>query len=153
MSFEWHKIDIGTIIGGVAPDGSPLLKHFLLDYKNEFNVEVVNASCHKCILSYQNEFIKKYGDMENTSQYRLHKKREGLQLEFGSSIFVTNKNITDDYAEKLIKRFSTLKADFKLDDLFSHYPKTEIKEIEVISETIEATEEVVTEKKPRKKRK
>ena len=149
MSFEWHKIDIGQIIGGVAPDGSPLLKNFLIDYKKEFSVEVVNASCHKCILSYQQEFIKKYGDMENTSKYRLHKKREGLQLEFGSSIFVTNKNITDDYAEKLIKRFSTLKPDFKLEDLFSQFPKT-TKEIEVISE---ATEEVVIEKKPRKKRK
>lgn len=148
MSFEWHKIDIGQIIGGVAPDGSPLLKHFLIDYKKEFSVQVVNASCHKCINEYRHEFVKKYGDMENNSQYRLHKKREGLQLEFGSSIFVTNKNITDDYAEKLIKRFSDIKPDFELSYLFSQFPETKIE----IAET-ETTQEVVVEKKPRKKRK
>lgn len=148
MSFEWHKIDIGQIIGGVAPDGSPYLKHFLIDYKKEFSVQVVNASCHKCINEYRHEFVKKYGDMENTSQYRLHKKREGLQLEFGSSIFVTNKNITDDYAEKLIKRFSDIKPDFELSYLFSQFPETKIE----IAET-ETTQEVVVEKKPRKKRK
>lgn len=147
MSFEWHKIDIGQIIGGVAPDGSPLLKHFLIDYKKEFSVQVVNASCHKCINEYRHEFVKKYSDMENTSQYRLHKKREGLQLEFGSSIFVTNKNITDDYAEKLIKRFSDIKPDFELSYLFSQFPetKTEIVETE--------TTQIEVEKKPRKKRK
>ena len=148
MSFEWHKIDIGQIIGGVAPDGSPLLKHFLIDYKKEFSVQVVNASCHKCINEYRHEFVKKYGDMENTSQYRLHKKREGLQLEFGSSIFVTNKNITDDYAEKLIKRFSDIKPDFELSYLFSQFPETKIEIVET-----EATQAVVVEKKPRKKRK
>ena len=148
MSFEWHKIDIGQIIGGVAPDGSPLLKHFLIDYKQEFSVQVVNASCHKCINEYRHEFVKKYGDMENTSQYRLHKKREGLQLEFGSSIFVTNKNITDDYAEKLIKRFSDIKPDFELSYLFSQFPETKIEIVET-----ETTQSVVVEKKPRKKRK
>lgn len=151
MLFEWHKIDIGQIIGGVAPDGSPYLKHFLIDYKKEFSVEVVNASCNKCINEYRHEFVKKYGDMENNSQYRLHKKREGLQLEFGSSIFVTNKNITDDYAEKLIKRFSDIKPDFELSYLFSQFPepKKEITKEETQEET--APIEVVT--KPRKKRK
>lgn len=148
MSFEWHKIDIGQIIGGVAPDGSPYLKHFLIDYKKEFSVQVVNASCHKCINEYRHEFVKKYGDMENNSQYRLHKKREGLQLEFGSSIFVTNKNITDDYAEKLIKRFSDIKPDFELSYLFSQFPETKIEIVET-----ETTQSVVVEKKPRKKRK
>lgn len=147
MSFDWHKIDIGQIIGGVAPDGSPLLKHFLIDYKQEFSVQVVNASCHKCINEYRHEFVKKYGDMENTSNYRLHKKREGLQLEFGSSIFVTNKNITDDYAEKLIKRFHDLKNDFKLEDLFSHFPQPKTEKVEIE----ETTTEVVEEKKPRKR--
>lgn len=148
MSFEWHKIDIGQIIGGVAPDDSPLLKHFLIDYKKEFSVQVVNASCHKCINEYRHEFVKKYGDMENNSQYRLHKKREGLQLEFGSSIFVTNKNITDDYAEKLIKRFSDIKPDFELSYLFSQFPETKTEIVET-----ETTQSVVVEKKPRKKRK
>ena len=60
--------------------------------------------------------------MENISKYKLHKKREGLQLEFGGSVFVTNDNITDKYAEKLIKRFKEINKDFKMDDLFEVYP-------------------------------
>lgn len=148
MTFDWTKIDTNTIIGGVAPDGSMYLKSFLIDYKTEFSVEVVNASCPKCIKDYHSEFIKKYGNMENKSQYRLHPKREGLQLGFGSSIFVNNKNITDDYAEKLIKKYSKLRPDFTLDYLFSHYPK-EVAKIEVKAEILEPTEV----KKPRKKRK
>ena len=86
--------------------------------------------------------------MENKSQYRLHPKREGLQLGFGSSIFVNNKNITDDYAEKLIKKYSKLRPDFALEYLFSHYPK-EVAKTEVKDEILEPTEV----KKPRKKRK
>lgn len=61
--------------------------------------------------------------MENQSQYVLHKKREGVQLEFGGSIFVSNANLTDDYAEKLVQRFKEINPDFKMDDLFEVYPK------------------------------
>lgn len=148
MLYDWHKINIDVIVGGVAPDGASYLKSFLLDYKQEFHVEVVNPNCKKCLRDYQNEFIKKYGNMENTSQYRLHKKREGLQLEFGSSIFVNNKNITDKYAEKLIERYKKLIPDFSLDYLFDKYPVIEEKEIVIEENTIEKVE-----KKPRKKRK
>lgn len=148
MLYDWHKMNIDVIVGGVAPDGASYLKSFLLDYKQEFHVEVVNPNCRKCLRDYQNEFIKKYGNMENTSQYRLHKKREGLQLEFGSSIFVNNKNITDKYAEKLIERYKKLIPDFSLDYLFDKYPVIEEKEIEIEETTIEKVE-----KKPRKKRK
>lgn len=125
---KWHKMDVESIIGGTTSDNVSLLKLFLIDYKLEFFVETVNASCTKCIVSYHKEFIKKYRKMENQSQYLLHKKREGLQLEFGGSLLITNENITDRYAEKLIKRFKELNEDFKLDDLFEKFP-TEIKEI------------------------
>ena len=91
--------------------------------------------------------------MENKSQYRLHPKREGLQLEFGSSIFVNNKNITDDYAEKLIEKYSKLREDFTLDYLFSHYPKETKKEVVAEVETTETIAETPIVKKPRKKRK
>lgn len=125
---QWHKIDTGTIVSGVDVNGVPYLKQFLIDYKREFNVEVVNASCQKCIKNYHNEFKKKYGNMESTSNYRLHKKREGLPLEFGSSIRVNNKNITDDYAKKLIKRFKAVNENFELSYLFDKYPKEEVVE-------------------------
>lgn len=136
---QWHKIDTGTIVSGVDVNGVPYLKQFLIDYKQEFNVEVVNAACQKCIKNYHIEFIKKYGNMENTSNYRLHKKREGLPLEFGSSIRVNNKNITDDYAKKLIKRFKAVNEKFELSDLFDKYPQE-------VAETQPATD------KPKRKR-
>jgi hypothetical protein len=116
-------MNVELIIGGKTSDNIPFLKLFLIDYKNEFSVETVNASCQKCIVAYHREFIKKYTTMENTSNYKLHKKREGLQLEFGGSLFITNENITDRYAEKLIKRFKEINPEFKMDDLFEKYPK------------------------------
>lgn len=127
LHHKWHEMNVESIIGGNTSDNVSLLKLFLIDYKSEFFVETVNASCIKCIVSYHKEFIKKYRKMENQSQYLLHKKREGLQLEFGGSLLITNENITDRYAEKLIKRFKELNEDFKLDDLFEIYP-TETKE-------------------------
>lgn len=123
----WHTLDIGTIISGTSADNVPYLKLFLIDYKREFNVEVVNAACQKCINQYHKDFIKKYSPMESTSQYKLLSKREGIPLEFGSNIFVTNKNITDKYAEKLIKRFKDAKPDFRMEDLFESFPKEQPK--------------------------
>lgn len=122
---KWYEMSVELIIGGKTSDNIPYLKLFLLDYKQEFSVETVNASCQKCIVNYHKDFIKKFRTMENTSKYLLHKKREGLQLEFGGSIFVTNENITDRYAEKLVKRFKAINPGFKMDDLFEIYP-TEI---------------------------
>jgi hypothetical protein len=80
--------------------------------------------------------------MENTSNYQLHKKREGLQLEFGGSLFITNENLTDRYAEKLIKRFKEINPDFQMDDLFEVYPTN------IATEEVEETP--IKQKKPRK---
>ena len=152
---QWHKINIGTIIGGKTSDGVPYLKLFLIDYKQEFNVDVVNPSCERCLKNYHNKFIKKYDTMENTSQYKLHKKREGLILKFGSAIIVTNKNITDTYAETLIERFTKVfenkGQEFSLDYLFETYPKEVVKATETQVET--ETKTVTKPKRTRKKRK
>lgn len=128
---KWHELDTGRIISGVTADGSSLLKAFLIDYKREFHVDTVNPSCGKCIKSYHSEFVKKYSNMDNTSNYTLHRKREGLRLKFGSPIFVNNKNLTDEYAEILIKRFQEVNKDFDISYLFAKYPKetTEVKEV------------------------
>lgn len=129
---KWHEMSLDLIIGGKTSDNIPYLKLFLTDYKEVFNLETVNAACQKCLYSYHKDFIQKFKKMENQSQYKLHKKREGLQLEFGGSLFVTNENLTDKYAEKLIKRFKEINPDFVLDDLFEVYPteqpKTEVKQ-------------------------
>lgn len=150
-------MDVGTIISGVSADNVPYLKLFLIDYKREFNVEVVNASCQKCINQYHKDFIKKFSPMESNSQYKLLSKREGIPLEFGSNIFVTNKNITDEYAEKLIQRFTSVKADFKLCDLFEIYPvemKKNAHAVEITEEPITPSiKDSVTKKQRSKKRK
>ena len=83
--------------------------------------------------------------MENDCKYRLHKKREGLPLAFGSNIRVTNRNITDEYAKKLIERYSEVKKDFDISYLFAKYP---VQEVEVIQE-VESKETP----KPKRKRK
>lgn len=123
LHHKWYEMNVDLIIGGKTADNIPYLKLFLLDYKQEFSVETVNASCQKCIVQYHKDFINKFRKMENTSKYKLLAKREGIQLEFGGSIFVTNENITDRYAEKLVKRFKELNPDFKMEDLFEVYPK------------------------------
>ena len=123
LHHKWYEMNVDLIIGGKSADNIPYLKLFLLDYKQEFSVETVNASCQKCIVKYHKDFINKFRKMENTSKYKLLAKREGLQLEFGGSTFVTNENITDRYAEKLVKRFKELNPNFKMEDLFEVYPK------------------------------
>lgn len=130
LHHKWYEMNVDLIIGGKTADNVPYLKLFLLDYKQEFSVETVNASCQKCIVQYHKDFINKFRKMENTSKYKLLAKREGLQLEFGGSTFVTNENITDRYAEKLVKRFKELNPNFKMEDLFEVYPK-EIAEIPI----------------------
>ena len=141
-------MDIGTIVSGVTADNVPYLKLFLIDYKKEFNVEKVNPSCSRCLNGYLNDFKKKYNKMENNSNYRLHKKRENLILKFGSPIRVNNSNITDDYAEQLIKNYSK-NPNFSMDFLFDKYPTAKVQEVAPIEE--EVTEQPV--RRTRKKRK
>jgi hypothetical protein len=126
---NWSEFSTELIIGGKTSDNIPYLKLFLQDYKKEFHIEVLNAACQKCIYQYHKDLVKKYSKMENKSQYKLHAKREGIQLEFGGSLFITNENITDRYAEKLIKRFKENNPDFKLEDLFEVFPTEEIKQV------------------------
>lgn len=73
-------MNVELIIGGKSADNVPFLKLFLIDYKREFSIETVNAACQKCIVAYHREFIKKYSTMENTSNYQLHKKEKGYNL-------------------------------------------------------------------------
>ncbi len=134
---DWQSMKLETIISGKDANDCSFLQQFLIDYKKEFSVEIVNPSCQTCLKEYHNEFVKKFRKMENNSKYELLKKREGLQLEFGSNIFVTNENLTDEYARILIDRYSELNENFKLEDLFSKYPN--IDKMGVVSENVKPT--------------
>lgn len=155
---NWLEYDIESIIGGKSSDGVPLLQLFLKDYAKEFNSTTLNASCKRCINDYLQKYKSKITIMDSNCKYVLHKKREGIPLKFGSNIRVNNRNITDEYAKELISKFEkTLGDAFKLDYLFSKYPKEEPKNIEVKAEKV-ITEEVKEKpvkktRKPRKKSK
>ena len=56
--------------------------------------------------------------MENNSQYRLKEKYNGLSLNDNSSVMVNNRNITDEYAVELLKRFAP-------ETIFDKFPKVE----------------------------
>lgn len=141
MSFD-------LILSGKSAQGESYLKEFLKDY-TALTHEVVNAQCVKCLKRYYKKYINLTAMSENTSNYRLHKKREGMQLAFGSSIIVTNNNITDEYAEALIKRFSKTKPDFCPSYLFSKYP---VKETEIEVEVEVEVEKETVASKPKKRR-
>jgi len=118
---NWLELDTKDIVSKVTTDGVKYLELFLQDYTKAFNKKV-NAGCGKCIAEYLKEYKKKYRIMENKSNFRLHKKREGVQLEFGSGIHVTNSNITDEYAMKLLERYYKVHGESAVEMLFDIYP-------------------------------
>lgn len=148
---NWNDYSLQNIIGGKSADGVSLLGLFLKDYSKEFNTKTLNASCRSCISTYLKNYKSKFRQMDNKCDYVLHKKREGLQLDFGSNIFVNNNNITNDRALKLIKRYKKAQGDkFELSYLFEAYPKEEVKEIIV---TLEEPKEQPKKKRTRKNKK
>jgi hypothetical protein len=144
---NWISIGIDSILTNSTSEGVRYLQLFLKDY-TALTGEHVNAGCQKCIATYFNNYVNIFSNMENNSQYQLHKKREGIPLAFGSNVKVTNRNITDKYAEKLIKRYSDLSPDFKISDLFAKFPVQEVQEI-----TAEKKEVIQKPKRGRKSKK
>lgn len=146
---NWENMNIEQIIGGKTADNTRYLQLFLKDYSKEFNITTLNAGCNKCIKDYLRKYKSKFNNMDNNSNYVLHKKREGIQLGFGSSVFVNNDNITDKYAEQLIKRYKKSHESkgevFELSYLFCKFPKEEIKPVE--------TTQVPKKKRTRKNKK
>lgn len=128
---NWLDFNIDGIIGGKTSDGVRYLELFLKDYKKEFNNTTLNANCRKCLNDYLRKYKDKYNIMDSKCDYILHKKREGIQLGFGSSVFVNNNNITNEYAKKLVSKFKKVQGDsFEMSFLFSKYPKEVIKKVE-----------------------
>ena len=115
FKYNWEGYDIEKIIGGVALDGTRLLKLFLIDYTTIFD-EVVNPSCSKCMGNYLLKYKLKIYEMQNNSQYRLKEKYNGIPLDFGSAVLVNNSNLTNEYALELLKRFDK-------ETLFDKFPK------------------------------
>jgi hypothetical protein len=105
---HWLQYSKETILNGKDEDGFSLLGFFLKDYEKEFSTKA-NAGCNKCLNNYIDEYFNKFlmmeKEKENKCDYLLFEKYEGISLEFGSAIHVTNLNITNEYALKLLERF------------------------------------------------
>ena len=102
---DWRTIDKAAIFNGKDENGNRYLSQFLKDYQETFHPDMINAGCLRCLEDYYQTFIKYLSTMSQTknSGYKLREKYNGIPLEFGSPVQVSNSNLTDEYAEKLLK--------------------------------------------------
>jgi hypothetical protein len=92
----WQDMTTEQIIGGVTPDGVRYLKLFLQDYSRTFKVDNLCGSCNNLIADYHKKYTIRMREKDNTCQYRLLEKYNGIALEPCSNVRVNNGNITDE---------------------------------------------------------
>lgn len=100
---DFTKMDVNTLANGVTGEGVKYLQLFLQEYTSIFS-ETVNPSCNKCLTSYLDKYKKKMAKTNNTTGYVLQPKYVGMPLEFGSQTMVTNENLTEEMAKKILAR-------------------------------------------------
>lgn len=101
---DFTNMDASSIATGVDSDGTAYLQKFLIEYTKLFP-GTVNPSCSKCLQDYVNKYKKAMSKTElhpENSGYKLKAMYEGIPLEFGSQVMVTNANLTDEYAKILL---------------------------------------------------
>lgn len=141
QQYSWENYSIENIIGGKTADNISYLKLFLTDYSKLFSTKV-NPGCKNCLQSYLQKYKSKIYEMQNDCEYRLQARYNGIPLKFGSSTFINNSNITNEFAEKLMERYTKLyeaKGEvFNPSTIFEKYPVKiqALGEIEVISKLI-----------------
>lgn len=119
---DWVNLPDRVIADGRDLEGNSLLKLFLIEYVRLTN-EDINPSCPSCLASYIKKYKKLNSMNTTTSDYELQKEYNGIPLEFGSGIYVTNDNITNEYGEKLKERFAKLGTAPEI--IFTKFPKVE----------------------------
>lgn len=103
---NWLVVDKVSIFTGKDENGNRYLNQFLKEYQETFNPDMINAGCQRCLEDYYLKFTKYLQSMsqpKTLSAYKLKEKYNGIPLEFGSQIQVSNSNMTDAYAEQLLK--------------------------------------------------
>jgi len=120
---NWLGLDKETIFKDNDADGNRYLNQFLRDYERIFNITDFNAGCEKCLNDYYIKLIThlEMGNTTEPKEYQLKPKYNGIPLKFGSSVMVTNTNITKEYAKFLIKNHP------RGEGLFNVLPKPEVK--------------------------
>jgi hypothetical protein len=126
--YKWEEYNIDHIVGGKNSDNVALLKIFLTDYTKIFSTKV-NPSCNKCMITYHNNYKQKIYKMENpkNTEYKLKLKYQNIPLRNegkGYNVMVNNDNLTDEFAEILLERYSKEK-------IFESYPIISIKNVEI----------------------
>ncbi len=125
---SWKGYSLKQIVSGKSANGSLLLEGFLKDYSKLAGVKLSNLqpSCPKCLNTYFNEYTLKNKIMNSNCDYKLHKKYNGIPLDFGSQVLVTNANITNEYAETLISRYLNIyknkNEEFDVSLFFEKFP-------------------------------
>lgn len=116
MFEKWDKYQAVEVRTGTDQDGNRLIISFARDYKEVFGSDI----CPNC-----NGFDRKFNNFLNKtklmtekkkSRYVLKKMYQNIPLEFGSSLFLNNENMTDEYGAKLLKNHPRGK------DLFDFLP-------------------------------
>jgi hypothetical protein len=119
MFEKWNKYQASEVRTGMDSNGNRLVSSFAKDYNSIFNFEL----CPNCkgFEEKFKKFLKKTKIMaeKKASQYVLKKMYSNIPLEFGSSVFVNNENMTDAYGLKLLKNHP------RGLDLFDSVPNTQ----------------------------
>ena len=100
---DFTVMDLNTVAHGKTGGGVRYLELFLREYTALFN-ETVNPGCNRCLNTYLTKYKNHVTQMANKCKYRLHARYENIPLEFGSPVLVNNSNITDEYAQVLLKK-------------------------------------------------
>ncbi len=101
MQVDWTKYKAEEVRSGSDQNGSRLFPQFAQDYHKVFQTDVC-PNCKDFPVKFQN-FLIKIKMSQEESNFKLKEKYDGLPLEFGSQVYVTNANITNENALKLLK--------------------------------------------------
>jgi len=131
MYDKWLKYKAEEVLTDKDKNGNRLISSFASDYKRVFNQDVC-PSCKDFKIKFQ-KFIKQIQIMKNqdkkNSGFVLKKMYQNIPLGFGSSVYVNNDNMTDEYGAELLENHP------RGEELFSHIP--EEKEEVILPENIQ----------------
>lgn len=112
---DWHKYTAAVVKSGSDESGSRFLSEFARDYKAKTGKDL----CPTC--KFESNYPKYLNEMSEekiNSGYVLKKMYEGIPLDaFKSNIRVSNRNLTDEYAEFLLANHG------RGEDLFEKMPE------------------------------
>ena len=101
---DWTKYDKETIWNDKKKGG--LLVTFLTDYKKEYNLKTVSASCSSCFSKYYDNYLNskpKKMSKKAKCDYELHKKYENITLKYGGER-IRNRDLTNTLAKELLDK-------------------------------------------------